>query len=117
MLVHVERDQRRGVPHRKRVLRIADVVEELALVPVERRPGPAAARHAGRTQVGAPGVGRAEVPLDQRADRALGIAASAAEVLEVDLVVLDAADGERQVDLQRPDLGVDLVRSAEIDGR
>ena len=38
-------------------------------------------------------------------------------MLEVDLVVLDAADGEGQVDLQRPDLGVDLVRGAEIDGR
>ena len=49
------------------------------------------------------------------ADRAVRIPAAAAEVLEVDLVVLDAADGEREVDLQRADLGVDLVRGGEVD--
>ncbi len=38
-----------------------------------------------------------------------------AEVLEIDLVVLDAADREGQVDLQRAKLGVDLVRAVEVD--
>jgi hypothetical protein len=38
-------------------------------------------------------------------------------VLEVELVVLDAADGEREIDLQRADLREDLVRRAEIDAR
>src|SRR5205809_461405 len=36
-------------------------------------------------------------------------------MLEVDLVVLDPADGEAQVHLERPDVGVDLVRRREID--
>jgi hypothetical protein len=36
-------------------------------------------------------------------------------VLEVDLVVLDPADREGQVDLQRAEVGVDLVRGGEVD--
>ncbi len=43
------------------------------------------------------------------------VAAVAAEVLEVELVVLDAADREREVDLQRAQLRVDLVRAREVD--
>src|SRR6266576_3211402 len=70
MLVDVERDERRRVPDRERVLRVADVVEEAALVPVEGRPGPAAPGHAGRLEVGAPGVDRAEVARDEVAERA-----------------------------------------------
>ena len=42
VLVDVERDERRRIPDRERVLRVADVVEEPALVPVVRRPRPAA---------------------------------------------------------------------------
>jgi hypothetical protein len=34
---------------------------------------------------------------------------------EVDLMVLDAADRERQIDLERADLRVDLVSSLEVD--
>src|ERR671925_60528 len=86
VLVDVQRDERRRIPDRIRVLRVADVVEEATLVPVVRRPRPPAARHAGRL-----------------------------EVLEVDLVVLHAADGEGQLDLQRADLRVDLVPGREID--
>src|SRR5438874_8294883 len=41
VLVDVERDQRRRVPDRERVLRVADVVEEPTFVPVIRRPRPA----------------------------------------------------------------------------
>ncbi len=72
VLVHVERDERRRVPDGERVLRVADVVEEPALVPVERRPGPAAACHSRSLEVGAPGVDRAEVALDQLRDRSVG---------------------------------------------
>ena len=36
---------------------------------------------------------------------------------EVDLVVLDPADSKGQIDLERTDLGVDLVRGREIDLR
>ena len=115
VLVDVERDERRRVPDRERVLRIADVVEEPALVPVVCGPGPAAAGHPGRLQVGAPGLDRAEVALHERAERARRLAPAAAQVREVELVVLDAADRERQVDLQRPKLRVHLVRRAEID--
>ena len=43
------------------------------------------------------------------------VAARAAEVLEVDLVVLDPADRERELGLQRPHLRVDLVRRAQVD--
>ena len=103
VLVDVERDERRRVPHRERVLRVADVVEETALVPVVRGPRPAARGHAGGLEVGAPRVERAEVALDQVADGALRISAVAAEVVEVDLVVLDPADREREVDLERAD--------------
>jgi hypothetical protein len=35
-------------------------------------------------------------------------------VLEVDLVVLDPADGEGEVDLESAQIGVDLVRAAEV---
>src|SRR3954469_18360471 len=95
VLVDVERDERRRVPDGERVLRVADVVEEAALVPVVGRPRPAAGGERRRLQVGAPRVDGAEVALDQPADRSVRLAAVAAEVLEVELVVLDAADGER----------------------
>jgi hypothetical protein len=36
-------------------------------------------------------------------------------VLEVDLVVLDPADRERELDLEHADLRVDLVRRAQVD--
>src|SRR5213082_788737 len=64
VLVDVERDERRRVPHRERVLRVADVVEEAPFVPVVRRPCPAARREPRRSQVGAPRVDGAEVALD-----------------------------------------------------
>src|SRR3954466_14449231 len=47
VFVDVEREEWGRVPHRKRVLRVADVVEEAALVPVVSGPRPAAAGHAG----------------------------------------------------------------------
>src|ERR687897_1366648 len=75
VLVDVERDQRRRIPDRIRVLRVADVVEEAALVPVVGGPGPASARHAGRLQVVAPGPDRAEVALDELPERTIGVAA------------------------------------------
>src|SRR4029077_17068706 len=62
-----------------------------------------------------PGLERAEIPLDQVTDHALGVSTAAAEMLEVDLVVLDPADREAEVDLERAQLGVDLVRAAGID--
>ena len=116
VLVDVERDERRRVPDRERVLGVADVVEEPLLVPVVRRPGPAAAGHA-RSPSGRRARPRTEPKsrsISSR-DRAVGVAAAAAEVLEVDLVVLDAADREGQVDLERPDVRVDLVRGREVD--
>src|SRR5437764_696697 len=75
VLVHVERDERRRVPDRGRVLRVADVVEEPALVPVVGGPGPAAPGHARRLQVVAPRLEAVEVSLDQRPGRPVGIAA------------------------------------------
>src|SRR5262245_43920067 len=61
VLVDVERDERGRVPDRKGVLGVAEVVEEAPLVPVVGGPGPAAAAHAGRLEVGAPGLDGAEV--------------------------------------------------------
>jgi hypothetical protein len=115
VLVDVERDERRRVPHGERVLRVADVVEEPALVPVVRRPRPAAAAHPRRLEVVTPGLDGAEVALHELADAAGRIAAGAAEVLEVELVVLDPADREGEVDLERADLRVHLVRRREVD--
>ena len=117
VLVDVERDERRRVPDRIAVLGVTDVVEEPALVPVVGRPRPAAAGETGRLQVGPPGGDRAEVARDEVAEDALRVAADAAEVVEVELVVLDPADRERELDLQRAELGVRLVRRAEVDGR
>src|SRR6266545_3435554 len=115
VLVDVESNQRRCVPDRERVLCVADVVEETALVPVVRRPGPASPGHAGRLEVGPPILHRAKVALDQVADLTARIAAAPAEVLEIDLVVLDPADGERQVDLERANLGVGLICTGDVD--
>src|SRR5205823_11879967 len=109
------RDERGRVPDRLRVLRVADIVEEPSLVPVVRGPGPAAPGHARRLQVGPPLGRRAEVAPDQLSDPPVGVPPAAAEVLEVDLVVLDPADREAELDLQRPNLRVDLVRAREID--
>src|ERR671924_646998 len=99
VLVDVERDERRRIPDRERVLRVADVVEEAALVPVVRRPRPAARSHSGRLQVGAPVLDGAEVALDEAPEGVPGVTTAAAEVLEVDLVVLDPADRKRELDL------------------
>ena len=114
MLVDVERDERGRVPDRKRVLRVADVVEEPPLVPVVGGPRPAAAAPS-RSPSGRPA--RSSTEPKSRSIRsaisAVRLAAAAAEVLEVDLVVLDPADREGQVDLQRADLGVDLVRGRD----
>ena len=65
VLVHVERDERCRVPHRERVLGVADVVEEPALVPVVRGPRPAPPRHACRTEICAPRIRRAEVTVHE----------------------------------------------------
>src|SRR5215208_2369958 len=88
VLVHVERDERRGVPDGERVLRVADVVEETALVPVVGRPRPPAPTHAGRLEVGLPVGDGAEVALHEVAEETAGVAAVSAQVLEVELVVL-----------------------------
>ena len=60
-------------------------------------------------------VRRAEVALDELAERAVRVAAVSAEVLEVELVVLDPADRERQLDLEHAQPRVDLVRRFEVD--
>src|SRR5437588_12417891 len=114
VLVHVEGDERGRVPDREGGLRVAEVVEEPALVPVVRRPSPAPRRHAGRGEVRAPGFDRAEVALHESREGTGRIAASPAEVGEVELVVLDPADGEREVDLERAQIGVDLVRGRRV---
>src|SRR5205823_2293298 len=62
-----------------------------------------------------PRLDRAEVAPDQVAGEPSRIAAAATQVLEVDLVVLDPADREAQVDLERPQLRVRLVRAGEVD--
>ena len=54
MLIHIQAEQRRGVPDRKGVLRVADIVEQAAVRMVVRQPDPAARRDAGRLQVGLP---------------------------------------------------------------
>ncbi len=116
MLVHVEGDQRRGIPDRERVLSIADVVEEPVLVPVVRGPRPAPAGDSRRRRDHRARLHRSEVALDQFLDRSRRVAAFPAEVREVDLVVLDSPDREAEIDLQRADLRVGLVRPGAVDG-
>src|SRR6185503_9196789 len=67
-------------------------------------------------EVGKPGVVRGEVALDQLGDSPARGSALAAQVREVDLVVLDAAGREREIDAQRAQIAVDLVRRGAIDG-
>src|SRR6266576_286307 len=99
MLIDVEGDQRRRVPDRIRVLCVADIVEEAALVPVVGRPGPAAAGHPRGLQVGAPVLERAEVTLDQVADQAGRVAS--AEPRENLVSLVDVALVELVVSLDR----------------
>src|SRR5580765_3730440 len=115
VLVDVKRDERRRVPDRIGVLRVADVVKEAALVPVVGRPGPAPAGHPRGLQVGPPVLERAEVTLDQVTDQSGRVASAAPKMLEVDLMVLDPADREGEVDLERANLRIDLVRSSRVD--
>src|SRR5436189_5546224 len=84
VLVDVERDQWGRVPDRVGVLRVADVVEEPAFVPIVGGPGPPAPGHPGRLQVGPPRVRGAEVPRDQLPDRSVRIAAPAPEAPEIE---------------------------------
>ena len=59
------------------------------------------------------GSARPELARAKKISRLL--ATRAAEVLEVDLVVLDPADREGELELQRAQLRVDLVRRGEVD--
>src|SRR5947209_2789432 len=113
VLVHVERDERRRVPHRERVLRVADVVENRSFAPAEPGPGPARAAHPGGPEAGGPAANRPKAAFADRGEGA-GRTAAAAEMREVQLVVLDAADCEGEVDLERPQVGIDLVRRRRI---
>ena len=115
VLVDVQRQDRRGVPQRERVLRVADHGGQHVPVVVVGEPHPAARREARGLEVGEPRVVRGEVALDQLEQLAARRAALAAEVPEVDLVVLDAADRERQVDAQRAQVAVDLVGGGAVD--
>ena len=116
MLVDVQGDERGRVPDREGVLGVADVVEEAGLVPVVRGPRPTAPRHPARLQVAGPVFDRTEVALDQPDDRPARGTPVPAQVVEVDLVVLDPADRERELDLEGANLRVDLVGRAQIDG-
>ena len=116
MLVDVERDERGRVPDWERVLGVADVVEEAAFVPVVGGPGPASPGHAARLEVAGPVFDGAEVTLDQPPDQPARSAPVAPEMLEINLVVLDPADRKRELDLERAELGIDLVGRAQIDG-
>ena len=118
VLVDVERDERRRVPDRERVLRVADVVEEPRLRPSRRPSTPSRGRRA-RSPSGRPSSASTE-PKSRRTsspNMPVRIAAVAAEVVEVELVVLDPADREGEIDLQRAELGVDLVRRRQVDAR
>ena len=113
MLVDVERDQRRRVPDREAALGVADVVEEPARRPSRTRSRPSRGRPSPSPS---DRVRHASVEPKSRSIRSAnapsGSPPVAAEVLEVDLVVLDPADREREIDLQRPQLirvgGVEL---------
>jgi hypothetical protein len=61
------------------------------------------------------GVVAREITLDQLHHAAARLAALATEMAEIDLVILGAADRERQIDAQAAILGVDLVRRCAID--
>src|SRR5262249_14370434 len=77
---------------------------------------PAARGETRRLEVGEPCVVRREVALDQLQGTAAGRSALAAEVREIDLVVLHPAGREREVDAQRAEVAEDLVRGGAIDG-
>ncbi len=95
VLVDVEAEQRRDAPDRVGVLRVADVVEQLARFLVDAGPSPAARGDASGLQVllivveGTEGRGptsSANLPV---------ILAVAAEDVEVELVVLETTEARR----------------------
>jgi hypothetical protein len=113
VLVDVEAEHRRDAPDRVGVLRVADVVEELAGVLVDAGPGPAAGGDAGGLEVLLVILERAEIAVDQLGDLS-GRLAVAAEDGEVKLVVFQAAESEGEIDLQVADGRGDLVRDRGI---
>jgi hypothetical protein len=92
------------------------VVDELSqsLGPGEDDPARAAGeRLAHRGELGAPGGERAEVALDRRGEVARGIAAGAAERVEIDFVQDDRAGGDQLLALEAVQLEDRCVRDVE----
>src|SRR6266550_6107042 len=106
VLEAVESDERRAVPDRVGVLLIADIIEEGPRVPVVRRPRPAARGDPRGPEVGLPAVERPERLLDQPEKLGARLPALPAEVVEVDLVVLDPSEGAGELDLEFAEFGV-----------
>jgi len=115
VFVHVEAEDRCHTPDGITVLCIADVVEEFFRAVIVSGPGPAAGGNPGGFQVFLVVVEGSEVLIDMLQDTIGGFAVPA-EDGEVEFVVFEATDGEREVDLESSDAGVDLVCDGGIGG-
>jgi len=115
VFVHVEAEDGSHTPDGITVLRVSDIVEEFFRAVIVSGPGPAAGGNPGGFQVLLEVVEGSEVLIDMLQDTIGGFAVPA-EDGEVEFVVFEATDGEREIDLEGSNAGVDLVCDGGIGG-
>ena len=115
MFVHVEAEDGSHTPDGITVLCVSDIVEEFFRAVIVSGPGPTAGGDPSRFEVFLIVVEGSEVLIDMLQDTIGGFAVSA-EDGEVKFVVFEATDGEREVDLEGSNAGVDLICDGGIGG-
>ena len=115
VFVHVEAEDGSHTPDGITVLRVSDIVEEFFGAVIVSGPGPAAGSDSSGFEVFLIVFEGAEVLIDMFENTIGGFAATA-QYGEVEFVVFEAADGEREVHLEGSDAGVDLVCDGRVGG-
>jgi len=115
VFVHVEAEDGSHTPDGITVLRVSDIVEEFFRAVIVSCPSPTAGGNPGGFQVLLEVVEGSEVLIDMLQDTIGGFAVPA-EDGEVEFVVFEATDGEREIDLEGSNAGVDLVCDGGIGG-
>ena len=115
VFVHVEAEDGSHTPDGITVLRVSDIVKELFRAVIVSGPGPAAGGDSSGFEVFLIVFEGSEVLIDMLQDTIGGFAVSA-EDGEVEFVVFEATDGEREVDLEGSNAGVDLICDGGIGG-
>jgi len=115
VFVDVEAEDGSHTPDGITVLRVSDIVKELFRAVIVSGPGPAAGGDSSGFEVFLIVFEGSEVLIDMLQDTIGGFAVSA-EDGEVEFVVFEATDGEREVDLEGSNAGVDLICDGGIGG-